>query len=96
MSGVILNRVTESNIKFSNIKFVITPKIQKLQKKISDRCKLCLLAICAIFPGKLTRNKKDKGKRRPAIVFRFPSTLSLIMRINLTIKNLLGKFIRKA
>ena len=53
---------------------------------------LTILTVCAIFLGKVTRNKKYKGKRKPHIykhnfiqvlsfTFRFRSTLLLIMRI---------------
>ena len=53
--------------------------------------------IYVIFLGKVTRNKKDKNNRKPPIykqisiqallfIFRFQSTLLLIMQINLIIK----------
>ena len=74
-------------------KFVITPKILKQSKKIFHTdVDLYLLTIYAVFLGKVTGNMKD-NKRRPPIykqifvqalpfMFRFLSTLLLIMQIN--------------
>ena len=96
ISWVILNRVTECMAKnFFRYKMCHNSQKHKswLSKKIHIDIYLYLLRICAIFLGKVTTNKKDKGKRRPPIykhtfiqvlsfIFRFRSTLSLSNKFN--------------
>ena len=83
---------------FYTTKFVITPKLQKQSKRIFHTgVDLYLLALCAIFLGKVTKNKKDNSKRIPPIykqvfiqavayIFWFSSALLLIMQTNWIIK----------